>query len=502
MAIGDVNAQMNPYIQWLLSRVAQPQGGGVPAAAQPLAALQSAVAPPNPVTIQALGELDSAYGGDLGLALRVAQRSVPGSFAGADVFNRNAPVDIASLMQQPSTISSRDAMSSLRNALAIGNYQYPDMSRDNINAISKAWEDLNAGWSMTGDAFKASYDPVAEKYGLVRMDGMLYPADPNNPASVRMAGIFNLIATGSDADAIIAANNDLPVNDPNRLNLNDQDIADMKEFDSAEKSRNEAAAKIAADQQAFAGTYGLPSPGQQWNIPPEVAGLIYQRQKTGLTDAEAAQQEADITQARYVSGQTGYVPKTREQIRAEILQNMNTEAMRSNPSESSDTAARTRRSRAEAAVNNALSQGPISPFAAQYLSEQELNSPAYRIPKDIRIPRYEIDRMVEARVRSEGVRAMSGERAGNTEMYADTQRAKRAAREAAMRQEELANQIASDLTNTYGTPFEAAIIQARGIVNANSKNYARPSGPTTNYPMGAMSTQSPKQAPKIQRMSL
>lgn len=500
MAIEDIAAQnLNPYLQWLLSRTAQAQGTAP--ASQPLAALQTAAAPPNPVMIQALGQLGSAYGGDLGLAMRTAQRAVPGSFAGADVFGRTAAPDIASLMQQPATISSRDAMSALRNALAIGNYQYPDMSKDSINAIAKAWNDLNAGWSMTGDAFKATYDTVSGDYAT-NVDGVMVPLDPNNPVSNRMAGLFNLVLGGQDADAI------LNQNEIKQLGLTDQEKIDLKQFDAEEKTRREAMAKIAADQQAFASTYGLPSPGEQWNIPPEVAGLIYQRQSTGLTDVEAAQQAADVAQARYLGAQTSYVPKTADQLRKEAIARVAAEA-ESRDSRYADTTGRVVRGinpaterKARLLAGKAAEEVIGSPDRMESAASRAYSSVMRPAPERTVQQQEEIDRMVQEGIWTEGYKAMRGVKTGGGDEYAESQRAKKAAREAVMRQEALANEIANDLIANYGTPFEAAIIQARGIVNANSKNYARPSGPTTNYPMGAISTQTNKSKPKIQRMGL
>jgi hypothetical protein len=459
--------------------------------------------------IQALGQLGSAYGGDLGRSLRTAQRAVPGSFAGANVFGRTATPDIASLMQQPASMSSQDVLAEMRAALGIGNYQFVDMSRENINAIADRWDELNELWSDSGDAAKATRDTVSGKYGLVRVESQdengniiqeMVPIDPSNPLSVTAAGLFNRVINGDDPGAIIEINDNIPVGDPNRLNLDPQLKADLKDFGSQEEDRVLATDKIRADQEAFTRTYELPSFDERFTVPPEVAGLIYQRQKTGLTDVQAAAQEADVAQARYTAGQTGYVPKTRDQIRAEIMQNINTEAMRQ-PREQTDTARKMRAQDAQFWINEAMKQGPISPFAAQYISERELNSPAYRVPRDISIPEAEIDRMVEARVRSEGTRAMSGERAGNISMYADAQRAKRAAQEAILRELELSNTINQELEATYGSPTIDAIIRARAIVNANSKNYSNPSSPITSYPRG-FSGQVDKQKPQVRRMSL
>jgi hypothetical protein len=515
MAIEDIAAQnLSPYLQWLLSRTAQAQGAAP--APQPLAALQTAVAPPNPVMIQALGQLGSAYGGDLGRSLREAQRGVPGSFRGANVFGRTATPDIASLMQQPATISSQDALAQMRAALNIGNFQFADMSRENINAIADRWEELNELWAESGDALRATRDTVSGKYGLVRVESQdengniiqeMVPIDPSNPLSVTAAGLFNRVINGDDPGAIIEINDGIPIGDPNRLNLDPQLKADLKDFGSQEEDRVLATDKIRADQEAFARTYELPSFDERFTVPPEVAGLIYQRQKTGLTDVQAAAQEADVTQARYEAARTGYVPRTADQLRKEAMAKVMSEA-EAKDSRYADTTGRVVRGinpaterKARLLAEKAAQEVIGSPDRMESAASRAYNSVMRPTPALTAEQQKEIDRMVQEGIWAEGTKAMRGVMVGGGDEYAESQRAKRAAQEAILRELELSNTINQELESTYGSPAIDAIIRARAIVNANSKNYGNPSSPITSYPRG-FSGQVDRQKPQVRRMSL
>lgn len=489
MALEDIrNAQqLSPYILWLLSRMNPTQPTAVSAPAVAALAAQN-VAPTAPTSFAP--NISPLYGSDLGAALRQYQRQAPGSFAGTNIYPTQPPTP-ASMMQEPSSISSSDALNMLRQALGIGEYQFPDMSKDTINKIASAWEDLNTNWATSGTAFEATYDTVTPRYELADVNGELVPLDPTNTVSQRMAGVFNMVRGGYDPDAI------LKDKEIRKLGLTDQEKSDLKLFGSEQRTRDKASAKIEAEKSGFARTYGLPDPNLNWEIPSDVAATIWQRQKTGLTDRQAAQQAMDVALAEWEQTRQGYVPKTRADLTAEAMRRagiQETAATRDaswiGRGSSPITAAKESRTATGAAERVGRAGGSADAAeAAGMAAVSRANAPqpsfaakATSKPKDDK-KRKEMEKMVEAQVRAEGYRAMRGERTGgDIGKYTEYQKAKRAFESATSREEKLAAQVAMDLTDRVGTPFESAIIQARALVNAQSKNYPTPGGRINAYP--------------------
>lgn len=484
---------LSRYLQWLLSQFGNQSVGAtnalVPQPQQNVATFQPSqyAASPEPSSIDYRN--GGVYGGDYGVALRTAQRNAPGSFRGSDIYAAFTPaVDPQTLMQQASSISPDRALQMLRESMNVGNYQFADMSKDFINSLANAWEKYNTMTDSDGIpiSMKATYDSVSPKYDLVLTNDGYVPINPSDQKASVMAGLFNLIRTGSTAAGLLGRK------DVMKMNLDDQQKDDLKSFSNEQESRNKAQAQMDAALSGLAKTYRLPDPNQTWDVPPEVVGAIWQRQKTGLTNVQAAQQEADILASRLEASKTGYVPKTRDEIRAEMMKQYASEdAARTGESTLSQEplVKAALASKARTAAQRVIKSGGGAD-AAERAASAIVNAPQHDFgvaaeQSNLDAERAKaMDALIEAKVRSEGYKAMRGlKTAGDDSLREAAWRAQMNLSDVRSREQALADEFNAGVTERVGSPLLDALARAFAIQSRYSKDYRNPSGVMNQYPI-------------------
>lgn len=483
------NGIFSRYLQWLLSQLGgqtAPQGAGPIVNPDVLAQLGPILNVPAGATEPGMPSARSDAGVDAGswaAALRNAQRTAPGSFAGTDIYAGLQPaVDPNTMMQEPSGISRNETLDLLRQQLMLGNYQFEDMSKDYIDSLAKKWDDFNTMLDGTGLPFQALDDTVSPIYGVTKINGRVVPVEPGDTEADLMAGLFNLIVDGASVDAL------LEKDDVRALNLSTQKVDDLKKFASEEATRQEATRKINFEKAKFASNNNLPDPMLGWDISPDVYGSIWQRQKTGLTDAQAAQQEMDVAMARWEASRGGYKPQPRDQVRADVMDKYykDLETQAKSNWRAQEVLDKKNQMAAEAAQGAATSEikSGLSADAAERVGERARTESRRTVTsedslrfdrreKDAARIQKELDAEIDKQVRLQGTRAMMGERSGgNIDLYAEYQRAKRNYDNAKTREAKDAAAYEMEVIRRFGSgPFENALLTAKKIQTGASKNY-------------------------------
>ena len=110
-----------------------------------------------------------------------------------------------------------------------------------------------------------------------------------NARAEQMIGYFAAIDQGAAPDAII--------NSPAEVNLmEEQEKADLKKYASEQATRAEAAYKQQMDLVNTAKMYGLPDPTATYNVPPEMVRELI-KTKEGITPEQTSRRELATTRA-------------------------------------------------------------------------------------------------------------------------------------------------------------------------------------------------------------
>lgn len=271
----------------------------------------------------------------------------------------------------------------------------------------------------------AIYDTVTPKYRAL---------GDTNPVAQQMFKYFDDIASGRLTAADI-------IDSVGEGYFNPGQMQDLRTFEEENKARNKAVQDIELERMANAEIYGLPSPSPEgWMLPEELLSGFMPKQMSGMTELEATQQALRNAQKKYAETQAAY-----ERIV---------------PGETPKTSVQ----RSPIAVVSAMqAQRRGTPMPKKESKPKEKEA----IKADV--PYYEVARMGRAgvprpssAVKTKEIPAPVDAKtkdamwARNT-AYTMQRAAEMRAQQASTYTQRLAEEIARQMTEKYGTPYDAAL---------------------------------------------
>lgn len=367
-----------------------------------------------------------------------------------------------------SKVKSEDVPGYLQQVLGVGQYPLNNYNREYLSGLNSVLEKMQ----------KFSVDPVTgeliSRYRLQWEDALAQ--NPGDPMAQKVILAMEDVKNGVSANDVIDKNPDFNDTIQNAIKQYAKDTAELADLNFSLVS--------------FAANEGLPLPTEQWQVDPNaIAKMVFAKTSgpdAGKTDYQIAMDTLQRAQSEYEPTREFYVPKDRTQIEAALLQGENKQQLKQ---DSFYNASRQRKA-SSAAANAARQEFATSgnadraATAAQIAAEQKMNESSKFAPSRISSTKQKaMQQKIEEQVWNEGYKAMRGAKTGgDVRLRSEVARAEQQAYLAKQQQDEFAQAVAEEITRKYGTPLEAALKQARAVINANSKELEPVFNPLSQYP--------------------